>query len=166
MFGFIKKKNQSDHLTAFVSGKVIPMEEVPDPVFSAKRLGDGVAIYPSEGEIIAPADGVISVVMEDSKHVIGMTLSNGMEILIHVGLDTVALKGEGFTLCTKPGTKVKRKDTLLKFDREKIREKGYSDLVVLVITDLKESAPPSYLTGMEADAGQTIIAQWGENNNT
>lgn len=162
MFGFIKKKNQPDHLTAFASGKVISMEEVPDPVFSSKRLGDGVAIYPSEGQITAPADGMISVVMEDSKHVIGMTLSNGIEVLIHVGLDTVALKGEGFVLCTKKDAKVKSGEVLLKFDQRLIKEKGYSDLVVLVITDLKENGVPEYLTGIEAAAGQTVIAKWGE----
>lgn len=162
MFAFMKKKNQPDHLTAFVSGTVIPMEEVPDPVFSTKRLGDGAAIYPSEGQIMAPADGVISVVMDDSKHVIGMTLSNGIEVLIHVGLDTVALNGEGFTLCTKAGAKVKGGDILLKFDRKMIEERGYSDLVVFVITDLKGHESPKYLTGMDAVAGKTVIAEWGK----
>ncbi|MBT9777383.1 PTS glucose transporter subunit IIA [Clostridium sp. MCC353] len=162
MLGFMKKKSRPGHLTAFVSGKVIPMEEVPDPVFSSKRLGDGVAVYPSEGQITAPADGVVSVVMEDSKHVIGLTLSNGMEVLIHVGLDTVALNGEGFTLCVKTGTKVKCGDILLKFDRKMIEERGYSDLVIFVITDLKGMEPPVYMTGMDAAAGQTVIGEWSE----
>ena len=162
MFGFMKKKSRPDHLTAFVSGKVIPMGDVPDPVFSSKRLGDGVAVYPSEGQITAPADGVISVVMEDSKHVIGMTLSNGIEVLIHVGLDTVALNGEGFMLCTKTGARVKCGDILLKFDRNMIEERGYSDLVVFVITDLKGMKPPVYITGMDAVAGQTVIGEWKE----
>lgn len=160
MFAFMKKKNQPDHLKAFVSGTVIPMDQVPDPVFSTKRLGDGVAIYPTEGQIMAPADGVISVVMDDSKHVIGMTLSNGIEVLIHAGLDTVALNGEGFVLCTKAGAKVKCGDILLKFDRKIIEEKGYSDLVVFVITDLKGHESPKYLTSMDAAAGQTVIAEW------
>ena len=99
MFSFFKKKqapaeeNKPFVVKAYLSGKVVPIEEVKDEVFSSKALGDGLAIIPSGELICAPCAGTISMVAEGSNHAVGMTLANGAEILIHVGLDTVSLNG-------------------------------------------------------------------------
>ena len=94
-------------LKAFVSGKVIPITEVADSVFSSKALGDGVAIEPSGQTITAPCDGTISMLAEGSNHAIGMTLNNGAELLLHIGLDTVSLNGEGFEVLVQADEEVK-----------------------------------------------------------
>lgn len=96
---FFKRKTKEEpvkSLKAFVPGKVISITEVNDPVFSSKALGDGIAIQPAAQVITAPCDGVISMIAEESNHAIGMTLNNGVELLLHIGLDTVSLNGEDF----------------------------------------------------------------------
>ena len=104
-----KSKDTGNDVYAFISGNTIPITEVNDPVFSAKTLGDGLAIIPSGELICAPCAGTISMVAEGSNHAVGMTLANGAEILIHVGLDTVILNGKGFKILVKEGQKVKAK---------------------------------------------------------
>lgn len=110
-------------LASPLSGKVIPLKEVEDPVFAEGVLGQGAAIIPSEGKVYAPADGIISAVM-DTKHAVGMTTDQGAEVLIHVGLDTVQLKGEGFAMHCGMGDRVKKGDLLLEFDMETITAAG------------------------------------------
>lgn len=97
---------EGGELKAFLSGKVIPLEEVPDDVFSKRIIGDGLAIEPTDHTVVAPAAGTVSVVMQDSKHACGITLDNGMEILIHIGIDTVAMNGDGFELFVNQGDHV------------------------------------------------------------
>lgn len=109
-------------LTAYVSGQVIPMEEVPDQVFASKALGDGIAIIPEDELLRAPASGTVAVVMEGSLHACGMVLDNGMEVLLHIGLDTVDMKGDGFEAYVKPGDHVNTGDSLIRFDKRKIKE--------------------------------------------
>ena len=114
--GFFKRKAKNEpvkSLKAFISGKVISITEVNDQVFASKALGDGVAIKPSAQIVTAPCDGVISVIAGDSKHAIGITLNNGVEILLHIGLYTVSLNGEGFRVFVKEKDKVKQGDKLL-----------------------------------------------------
>src|SRR5699024_6172205 len=96
MFKNLFKKNQGAQLHAPVSGKVVPLEEVPDHVFSEKMMGEGIAVHPSEGTIVAPFDGEI-VQIPETKHAVGLKDKDGNEVLIHIGLETVGLKGEGFT---------------------------------------------------------------------
>ena len=98
MFSFIKKKEKGLELKAYLSGKTIGIEEVKDDVFSSKMMGDGIAIIPTTDLVKAPADGKIVVVMKESKHAVGIKFENGVEALIHVGIDTVSMKGEGFEL--------------------------------------------------------------------
>lgn len=122
-------------IKAVVSGKVIDMSEVPDEMFSQKMMGDGVAIEPAEDIIKAPADAEITMIMEESMHAVGLRFKNGAEMLIHIGIDTVNLKGEGFELLTKSGAKVKVGDPLVKIDRKVIKNAGYKDVVVMAITN-------------------------------
>lgn len=159
MLSFLKKGKESKGLVAFISGKVIPIEEVKDGVFSEKMLGDGLAIEPTGNVIISPCDGVISTVMEDSKHAVGITTKNGVEILIHEGLDTVSLEGEGFQLFVKQGQKVKRGDRLIQFDDKLLNEKKLAKTCIMVVTNSEEHPEIKYITGMEAVAGETIVAE-------
>lgn len=108
MFGLFKKKKDKAHvLGAPAKGKAVSLKEVSDPTFSEGILGDGVAVIPSEGKIYAPADGTIGMVF-DTLHAISLTTDFGAEVLIHVGLDTVQLKGEGFEGHVKAGDTVKK----------------------------------------------------------
>ena len=109
MFHFLKGKNKENVLYAPCKGKVVPLSEVPDPTFSEKILGDGFAVIPSEGKIYAPTDGEIAMVF-DTLHAITLTSSSGAEILIHIGLDTVTLKGAPFTAHVAAGDQVKKGD--------------------------------------------------------
>ncbi len=114
-------------------GRVIAREEIPDDTFAAGILGEGIGIDPEEGIVVAPFDGEISSVAE-SKHAIGIE-GSGMEVLIHVGIDTVGMNGDGFTPAVKEGDKVKAGQKLLTFDREKIKAAGHPDTVVVLLTN-------------------------------
>ena len=139
MFSFLKKKSIASPapftLKAFVSGNVIPIEEVKDPVFSGKMLGEGLAIEPTDEWILAPCDGVISTVMEDSRHAVGITASNGMELLIHEGIDTISLNGEGFTLCVKEGYSVKAGEKLSYEVGDRVRHMKFGEGLVTGIVE-------------------------------
>ena len=131
MFGFKKKEDRNEELCAVVDGTLIAIEDVKDPVFSQKMMGDGFAIDSTGDCIYACADAKITMLFP-SNHAIGLTLENGMEILIHVGIDTVNENGKGFTCYCKQGDHVKKGDVLLKMDRAYLSEKNY-DLTVIVI---------------------------------
>lgn len=118
-------------------GQTIAIEEVPDEVFSTKMMGDGIAIIPEEGRIIAPCNGVVTLVMEPSHHAIGIENEDGLEILIHVGLDTVELLGEGFSPIVKVGDKVEVGDELLTFDINLLKTKNINLITMLVVVDAK-----------------------------
>lgn len=117
-----------------VSGTVIPSEQVPDETFATGVLGRGVGIQPSEGVVAAPFDGEISTVA-DTRHAVGISSPDGMEILIHVGVDTVAMNGDGFAALVQEGQKVKAGETLLTFDRAKIAAAQHPDVVVVLVTN-------------------------------
>ena len=110
--------------TAFLSGEVIELKEVGDGVFSEGIMGEGLAIVPENDTLYAPAEGVISVLMDESRHACGMKLENGMEILLHVGIDTVDMKGDGFEYMVKEGEKVAAGTPLIRFSKEKIKAAG------------------------------------------
>ena len=116
-----------------VKGNVIAREAIPDDTFASGVLGDGVGIEPSDELVVAPFDGTISSVAE-SQHAVGIE-SNGMEMLIHVGVDTVNMKGDGFTCLVKEGDEVKAGQPLIRFDRAKIKAAGYSDTVAVLLTN-------------------------------
>lgn len=131
MFKFKKKESKREELIAVVDGRLIPIEDVKDPVFSQKMMGDGFAIESTGDTIYACADAEITMLFP-SNHAVGLTLDNGMEILIHVGIDTVNENGNGFTCLCEQGKRVQKGEALLKMDREYLSGKGY-DLAVIVI---------------------------------
>lgn len=132
---FKKKEEVTDiTLVAPINGKVIALEDVPDPVFSEKMMGDGLAIRPTTGEVVSPVTGKIIQVFP-TKHAIGILADNGAEILIHIGLETVNLKGEGFTAYVEEGNKVKQGDVLVRFDMDLVQKKAKSMITPIIITN-------------------------------
>ena len=127
-------EEDKNSIKAYAAGELIPIEEVKDATFSQKVLGDGIAIVPSKGRVCAPCDAKIETIF-DTKHAIGLKSENGIELLIHIGIDTVNLKGKYFKAYVKEGDRVKAGDTLITFDLEKIKAEGYDTVIPLVFTD-------------------------------
>ena len=144
---------------AVVDGTVIPVEDIKDGVFSEKILGDGIGIIPENETVIAPADGEICTVMEGSNHAVGIRVKNNMTYLIHVGIDTVSMNGDGFQCFVKVGDKVKAGDKLLSFDKAKIEAKGLNPVVVFVKTDEGNRNPVNFKSGIKVTAGKDIVGE-------
>ncbi|MBM6855029.1 PTS system trehalose-specific EIIBC component [Mediterraneibacter glycyrrhizinilyticus] len=153
-------KTEVKELKSILDGKVMPIEEAPDDVFSQKIMGDGVAIEPSNTVVTAPADCDVSVVMADTGHACGLTLSNGVELLIHVGVDTVDMGGEGFNLLVNEGDHVKAGQPLIEFDPEKIRAAGHPCTTMLIVTSEGSASNLTMHTGTDAKAGETAVISW------
>lgn len=147
-------------LKSILDGKVIPITDVQDEVFSQKIMGDGVAIEPSNTVVTAPADCNVSVVMADTGHACGLTLANGVELLIHVGVDTVDMGGDGFNLLVNEGDHVKAGQPLIEFDPEKIRAAGHPCTTMLIVTGEGSAAGITMHTGMDVKAGETTVISW------
>jgi PTS system sucrose-specific IIC component len=123
-------------LYAPMKGEVVSIEEANDPAFAAKAMGDGVAVNPEEGIVYAPADGKISLIFP-TKHAIGITTDTGIELLIHAGIDTVKMEGEGFETFIHTGDAVKKGDKILSFDMDLVKAKGYQTQTMFLIADAK-----------------------------
>ena len=136
---FSKKGNEDIFVLSPLEGEAVPMNTVNDPTFAGEMLGKGIAIKPSVGRVIAPIDGEISILFE-TKHALSIVGENGVELLIHIGLDTVNLKGEYFVAHAKTGDKVKAGDLLLEFDMKKIREAGYDIITPVIVCNTLEFA--------------------------
>ena len=147
-------------LKSILDGKVMPIEEAPDDVFSQKIMGDGVAIEPSNTVVTAPADCDVSVVMADTGHACGLTLPNGVELLIHVGVDTVDMGGDGFKLLVNEGDHVKAGQKLIEFDPEKIKAAGHPCTTMLIVTAEGSAANIRMHSGMDAKVGETTVISW------
>ena len=147
-------------LHAGLTGKVIPLDDVPDDVFSQHVMGDGVAIEPENDTFCAPADATVGVVMADTGHACGLVFYNEMELLIHVGVDTVDMNGDGFELLVKEGEHVKAGQPLIRFDKQKIKAAGHPTVTVFIVTEEGKAQNIQYLTGMQAEAGKTPIIQF------
>ena len=149
----------AEGVTAPLSGRVIPMEEIPDQVFSQGILGEGVGIEPTGNVVVAPADATVCSVMEDSRHAVGLTLDNGAELLIHVGIDTVSMNGDGFQLHVKEGDRVHLGDKLITFDPEKIKAAGHPTTTAFLVTDPGDLTP-TFETNVDAQAGRTVVIRF------
>ncbi|MBQ8170664.1 MAG: PTS transporter subunit EIIC [Oscillospiraceae bacterium] len=138
-----------------LNGKVVPLSDVPDPVFADRILGDGCAIMPSDGKIYSPVNGEISSVAE-AKHAYGFSSEDGLEILVHFGLETVSLKGEGFRSYKKVGDKVKAGELIAEADIKLLSEKGITTLTPVIICDGAQDKALSFPTG-EIRTGDPLI---------
>lgn len=131
----VKKEEENDNsIYAPIKGNVIARDQIPDPTFASGMLGEGVGIEPAMGEVVAPFDGTVAIVM-DSKHAVAVVGNNGMELLIHVGIDTVNMNGDGFKVFAEAGQKVYKGQKLLEFDIEKIKKAGYSPVTAVLVSN-------------------------------
>jgi len=152
--------NNEKKVIAPLSGKVIALSEVPDEVFSAKVLGDGAAIIPADGKILSPVDGEISTVSE-TLHAYGFTSDDGLEILVHVGIDSVALKGAGFTAHVKEGDRVKAGDLVAEVDLDVLKANNIPTITPVLVCD---GADELVMTAAEGDvvAGKSVVLTLSE----
>ena len=139
-----------------ISGKVLPLSKVEDAVFSSGAMGNGIAIDPSDNKVYAPFDGSVEFIA-DTKHAVGLKSDDGVELLIHVGMDTVKMNGKGFDVKTKVNQRVKEGDLLLEFDRNEIQKKGYSLITPVVITNSNNFEQNELCLDEEALFGKSII---------
>ena len=155
----VKETAKTFKLVAPMTGKSIPLSETPDPVFAQKMAGDGLAMLPEADVVVAPADGELSLVF-NTKHAFAMTLENGVELLVHIGIETVTLNGEGFEQLAEAGTKVKAGDPIIKIDREFIKSKGLPLTTPVLITnpDILKSITP--VENVATVAGETTVLEY------
>lgn len=134
MFNIFENNEETLELLAPVTGEIIELSEVPDKLFAAKIVGDGIAIKPTDNKMVAPIAGVIKQLFP-SKHALGIESEAGVEVLIHIGIDTVELEGEGFESLVEQDDEVKAGDELIKFDVDYISENATSIMTPVVITN-------------------------------
>ena len=160
MFDSLKKMFEKNaktiSLKAVEDGRTIPMDEVNDQTFAQELLGPGIAIVPSNGTVIAPINGTIATVM-DTKHAVCIQGEDGLELIVHAGLDTVELNGKYYQTYKEIGDQVKAGDVLLEFDLEEITKAGYDVTTPIVITNLGDYKITKCLTGQQVKAGEEVI---------
>ncbi|ARK29472.1 PTS sugar transporter subunit IIA [Halalkalibacter krulwichiae] len=161
LFGLDKKEAapiqpKEEVLHAPLTGKTVAIEEVPDPTFAQKMMGDGFAIEPTEGKVVSPVSGEIMQVFP-TKHAIGIKTEAELEILIHIGLETVGMNGEGFTAHIKEGDRVQVGDLLVDFDIDLVRERAASTITPIVITNMDLLDSIDKELNIEVTAGETPV---------
>ncbi|KGM46365.1 PTS glucose transporter subunit IIA [Neobacillus niacini] len=155
VFSIFKKSKLK--IYAPVTGDIKPLEEVPDPVFSQKMMGEGIAILPKEGKVYSPVDGTV-ILIAATKHAVGIRANDGTEILIHVGLETVSLNGKGFRVAVNEGDKISVGQMIMEVDWEYISINAKSKITPIVITN-SEAGNKQYTLTQEKNAvqGKTVI---------
>ena len=160
MFDSLKKMFEKNaktiSLKAVEDGRTIPMDEVNDQTFAQELLGPGIAIVPSNGTVVSPINGTIATVM-DTKHAVCIQGEDGLELIVHAGLDTVELNGKYYQTYKEIGDQVKAGDVLLEFDLEEITKAGYDVTTPIVITNLGDYKITKCLTGQQVKAGKEVI---------
>ena len=155
LFGSKENKSVEVEIYAPISGEIVNIEDVPDVVFSEKIVGDGVAVRPIGNKIVAPVDGVIGKIFE-TNHAFSMESKEGVELFVHFGIDTVELKGEGFTRIAQEGQSIKRGDTVIEFDLPLLESKAKSVLTPVVISNMDEISCIVKKSG-EVVAGESVV---------
>ena len=149
-------------LLAPLSGEIIQLSKVPDKVFASKMAGEGIAIDSVDDIVLAPADGHLALIL-NGNHAFCMKLDNGMLIIVHIGIDTVELKGEGFERLVQDGNRVKAGEPIIKIDRKKVIEKGYSLITPVLITNMEFVSEMSYTKLIKVKAGTDVIMSYNIN---
>lgn len=154
------KKNDVDkeiEITSPVNGKYVKLEDIPDPVFAEKMMGEGFGVDPTDGEVVAPVAGTVMQVFP-TNHAVGIKTNNGLEVLIHIGLETVAMEGKGFEGHVSEGDKVEKGDKLVTFDMDLVKSEANSTISPVIITnsDVLESFDLKEVT--DVDRADTVVA--------
>jgi sugar PTS system EIIA component len=157
MFNIFKSKNKPVEIKFSVKGKSLNIADVPDEVFATKMVGDGIAFEPKEGIIYSPVDGEILQTFR-TKHAVGIKSKEGIEILIHIGIDTVHMNGEGFEYLIKENQMIKAGEKIMTFDIDLINKKAKSNLIPMLITNMEivEDIQYRYLDGDMNDVAMTV----------
>ena len=151
-----KETVNPNHIFAPLVGKVVPVSEVPDPTFAEGLLGDGVAIIPTEGKVYAPCDATVGTMFETG-HAVALTASNGAELLIHVGLETVGLNGAPFTVHVKDGDKVKKGQLLFEADLAAIQAAGLPIITPVLVCNPDEFSNFKTTVGKDVTNADVVI---------
>ena len=151
-----EKNAKTISLKAVEDGRTIPMDEGNDQTFAQELLGPGIAIVPSNGTVVSPINGTIATVM-DTKHAVCIQGEDGLELIVHAGLDTVELNGKYYQTYKEIGDQVKAGDVLLEFDLEEITKAGYDVTTPIVITNLGDYKITKCVTGQQVKAGEEGI---------
>ncbi len=151
-----KEEVKSVDILAPLSGAAVSLETVPDPVFAEKMMGDGIAIEPTEGVVVSPVKGEVLQVFP-TKHAIGLKAENGAEILIHIGLETVSMNGEGFEAHVSEGSKVEVGDQLVTFDMNLVKEKAKSTITPVIITNTDQVSLEKQLASSVQRASNVVM---------
>jgi len=158
-FNLFKNKKKAGNMEIFapVNGKIVALEDVPDPVFSQKMMGEGIAITPSDGHFVSPVNGKV-IQVPDTKHAVGVLADDGSEVLIHIGLETVGLKGEGFDAKVKVDDEVTVGQPLIEADLNYIQEHADNIVTPIIITNSQNNGKNYQMMDKEhVIAGQTVI---------
>jgi PTS system beta-glucosides-specific IIC component len=158
---FQEQKGQGLRVLAPIQGECVALAEVPDPTFGEGLLGDGVAIHPAKGRVVSPVNGTVALMFETG-HAVSLMSDDGVEVLIHVGLDTVKLKGQHFTVRVKTGDKVNTGEVLLEFDQAAIAAAGYNTITPVVITNMDNFSSLDKHTGKQVQELDEVIAVRGK----
>lgn len=137
---FGKKETGGEVIVSPITGEVLPIEEVQDATFSQKLLGDGLAVIPTEGKLYAPAAGIVQGLQKKTGHALCITTPSGVELLLHVGRDTVRMEGRGFTVHCEEGQQVAQGDLLVEFDIEAIKAEGYDTASPVIVLNTDDYA--------------------------
>lgn len=156
MFNLFAKKKVCEEIGAPMSGEAVASAEINDPAFSGEMMGQGMAIRPSEGKVYAPVEGSVVFVF-DTKHALSVVSDQGAEVLIHIGLDTVLLKGEHFKEHVKAGDKVKKGDLLLEFDMEAITAAGFDLTSPIIICNSQTYERVERFVGKSVHHGDKVM---------
>ncbi len=156
LLGKLKRNRKSFMIYSPLNGEIIPLKEVSDEVFSSGMLGDGIAVEPSDGKLVAPCAGVVGHIF-DTQHAINVVSDFGCEILLHIGLDTVKLKGKGFNVKVKEGQRINKGDLLCEFDREIIKGAGLKTTTPMVITNANEFTKIDARLKCAINAGDSVL---------
>lgn len=139
-----------------IAGQAVPVTEVPDPTFSSGMLGNGIAIIPTDGKVVAPCDATVDM-MFTTGHAVSLVAANGAELLIHVGLETVGLNGKGFTIHAQNGQKVSKGDLLIEVDLDLVKAEGLNTITPVLVCNSDDFTKFKTFVGKEVTNGDMVI---------
>lgn len=154
-----KQEKQVKGFYSILDGESIDLSDVNDEMFSSRMLGDGIAVKPASDTVVSPCNGEVTLV-SDTKHAVGLKNEDGVEVLIHIGLDTVKLNGEGFEALCKVGDSVNVGSPLVKVDRQFLKEKDTPDVTMMVIVEPNGHTISKYNTNSSVEAGKSLLLEY------